>query len=38
MPEYFDKVKKEIQPVQYLLFDPQTNYEQTESERRYAIR
>jgi site-specific DNA-methyltransferase (adenine-specific) len=38
MPDYYDKVKKEIQPVQYVLFDPQTNYEQPESERRYAIR
>jgi DNA modification methylase len=38
IPEYFDKVKKEIQPVQYVLFDPQSNYEKTELERRYALR
>jgi DNA modification methylase len=38
IPEYYEKVKKETRPVQYVLFDPQTDYEQTELERRYAVR
>ena len=38
IPGYYEKVKKEIQPVQYVLFDPQANYEQTEHERHRSIR
>lgn len=38
IPEYFEKVKKEIQPVHYVLFEPKTDYEKTQPERRYAIR
>jgi site-specific DNA-methyltransferase (adenine-specific) len=37
VPEYYEKVKREILPVQYVLFDP-TTYEETHSERRNAIR
>lgn len=38
IPEYFDKVKKEIQPVHYVLFEPKSDYEEPQPERRYAIR
>jgi DNA modification methylase len=38
VPEYYEMVKKEIQPVELYLMDPKEKYEQTQSERRYAIR
>ncbi len=38
MPEYYDKVKKEIQPVHYVLFEPKSDYGETQPDRRYAIR
>lgn len=38
IPEYFEKVKKEIQPVYYVLFEPKPDYEKAQPERRYAIR
>jgi len=38
IPEYYEKVKKEIQPTQYVLFDPNSNYAKIKSKRRYAIR
>jgi DNA modification methylase len=38
IPEYYDKVKKAIQPIHYVLFEPQSNYEETKPTRRYSIR
>lgn len=38
VPEYYEMVKKEIQPVKYILFDPKANYEQAKPKRRYAVR
>ncbi|MBN2394942.1 MAG: site-specific DNA-methyltransferase [Candidatus Atribacteria bacterium] len=38
IPEYYEKVKKEIQPVHYVLFEPKPDYEKAQPERRYAIR
>jgi site-specific DNA-methyltransferase (adenine-specific) len=38
IPEYFNMVQKEIQPIELFLLDPKVKYEQTQSERRYAIR
>jgi len=38
VPEYYEMVKKEIQPVELYLMEPKTKYEKTQSEKRYAIR
>ena len=38
VPEYYEMVKKEIQPAEVYLMEPKTKYEKTQSERRYAIR
>jgi site-specific DNA-methyltransferase (adenine-specific) len=38
IPEYYEKVKKEIEPMQYILFEPNSNDGKTKSKRRYAIR
>jgi DNA modification methylase len=29
MPEYYQKVKREILPVHYILFEPESAYEKT---------
>ena len=38
VPKYYEMVKKEIQPVELYLMEPKEKYEQTQSERRFAIR
>lgn len=38
IPEYYQIVKREIQPMHYVLFEPNSNYEQAQTERRFAIR
>jgi len=38
IPEYYEKVKSEMQPVQYVLFEPKISYEKDQSERRYSVR
>lgn len=38
VPEYYEMVKKELQPVELYLMEPKTKYEQTKPERRYAVR
>ncbi len=38
LPEYFEKVKKNIDPVELTLFNPNTDYEKSEFERSSAIR
>jgi site-specific DNA-methyltransferase (adenine-specific) len=38
IPEYYEKVKKEMQPVNYILFESKSDYEKTQPERHYAIR
>jgi site-specific DNA-methyltransferase (adenine-specific) len=38
VPEYFERVNREIQPIQYALFGPETHHEQTKIQRRYAVR
>lgn len=38
IPEYYEKVKSEIQPVQYVLFEPKPSYEKDQPERRYSVR
>lgn len=31
IPEYYEMIKKQTEPVQYVLFDPEMNYEKTRS-------
>lgn len=38
IPEYYEKVKSEMQPVQYVLFEPKPSYEKDQPERRYSVR
>lgn len=38
IPAYYEKVKSEIQPIQYILFDSNKKYEKAKSEKRYAVR
>ncbi|MBP8958949.1 MAG: site-specific DNA-methyltransferase [Bacteroidales bacterium] len=38
VPEYYERVQKALQPVHYVLFEPDSSYEQTRPERRYTIR
>lgn len=38
IPEYYDMVRSEIQPVELYLFEPKTNYEEVRSNGRIAIR
>lgn len=38
IPEYYEKVKSEMQPVQYMLFEPKPSYEKDQPERRYSVR
>jgi DNA modification methylase len=38
VPEYYEMVKREMQPVELYLMESKEKYEQTQSERRYAIR
>ena len=38
IPEYYEMVKKEIQPLELYLIEPKTTYEKYQPERCYAIR
>lgn len=38
IPEYYDMVRSEVQPVDLYLFEPKTNYEEVRSNGRIAIR
>ncbi|MCK4500339.1 site-specific DNA-methyltransferase [Candidatus Babeliales bacterium] len=38
IPEYYEIVKSEIQPVELYLLEPKTKYEKTKSEKRITIR
>lgn len=38
MPEYYEMVMKEIQPLKYVLFEPKEKYGKTKSQRRYKVR
>ena len=38
MPEYYEMVKSQIQPVELYLLEPKTNYEKAQSEGRIAVR
>ena len=38
LPEYYDMVRKKIEPVSLVLFDAERKYESTESARRHAVR
>lgn len=38
IPEYYEMVKNEIQPVELYLLEPKTKYEKAESEGRIAVR
>lgn len=38
VPEYYEMVKNQSNPVELYLFEPQLNYEKTESKRRISLR
>jgi site-specific DNA-methyltransferase (adenine-specific) len=38
IPEYYEKVKKDIQPASYVSFESNSNNEQIQSKRYYAVR
>jgi site-specific DNA-methyltransferase (adenine-specific) len=38
VPEYYDMVKEQVQPLELYLLEPKVEYEKTKSKRRYAIR
>ena len=38
VPEYYEMVRKQLQPVELYLCEPKSKYEKTKSERRIAIR
>ena len=38
MPEYYEKVKEQVEPTKLYLLEPVVKYETTKSKRRYAIR
>ncbi len=38
VPEYYEMVKKQLQPVELYLFEPKTKYEKTKPERRSEVR
>jgi site-specific DNA-methyltransferase (adenine-specific) len=38
VPQYFNKVKGELLPVEYVLFEPKDSYEKSELKKRYSIR
>lgn len=37
-PEYYEMVKKQINPVELYLLEPEVKYEKTKPQRRYAVR
>lgn len=38
IPEYFEMMQKEIQPLEIYLFEPEVKYEKTKPQGRYAVR
>ena len=38
VPEYYEMVRKQLQPVEFCLFEPKQKYEKTKSERRITVR
>lgn len=38
VPEYYEMVRKQLQPVELYLLEPKTKYEKTKPERRIAVR
>ncbi len=38
VPEYYEMVRKQLQPVELYLFEPKTKYEKTKPERRSEVR
>jgi site-specific DNA-methyltransferase (adenine-specific) len=38
VPEYYDMVKEQVQPVELYLLEPKVKYEKTQPKRRYAVR
>ena len=38
VPEYYQMVKEKLKPIKYILLDPETTYEKTQSKRRHTIR
>lgn len=38
VPEYYEMVKEQVQPVELILLEPKAKYETTKSKRRYAVR
>jgi site-specific DNA-methyltransferase (adenine-specific)/site-specific DNA-methyltransferase (cytosine-N4-specific) len=38
VPEYYEMVKEQVQPVELFLLEPKAKYETTKSKRRYAVR
>jgi site-specific DNA-methyltransferase (adenine-specific) len=38
MPEYFEMVRRKVQPVEMYLLDPPEEYAKTKPARRYAVR
>lgn len=38
VPDYYEMVKNEVQPIELYLFEPKSKYEKTQSKRRIAVR
>ena len=38
VPEYYDMVKEQVQPVELYLLEPKVKYEKAKPKRHYAIR
>ena len=38
VPEYYDMVKEQVQPIELYLLEPKVKYEKAKPQRRYAIR
>ena len=38
VPEYYEMVKEQVQPIELYLLEPKVKYEKAKSKRHYAIR
>jgi site-specific DNA-methyltransferase (adenine-specific) len=38
MPEYYEMVKNQLQPVEMYLLEPKVKYEKIKSQRHYSVR
>ena len=38
VPEYYDMVKEQIEPVELYLLEPKVKYETSKSKKHYAVR